>query len=152
MLIGETRGEVSMAMPVTSSLPEGLGIVPIVLHKRRRKEGQSRRKRVCHSSLVMYNCAQRRAAPSTEEVSLCVGKTANLTYRMEYLPFPHLYRLMSRNIPVNSPLSVWKRPATQFGRCEAPPLHPVHRSELLPAAAFSEFHRPSAFSCLRCVM
>lgn len=51
------KGEVSMVMPVTSSLPEGLGIVLIVLHKRRRKEGHSRRKGACHSSLVICNCA-----------------------------------------------------------------------------------------------
>lgn len=150
------KGEVSMVMPVTSSLPEGLGIVPIVLQRRRRKEGQSRRKRVCHSSLVMYNCAVVYKCPTRSlsigrESESLRGKTGNLTYRMEYLPFPHLYRLMSHNIPVNPPLSVWKRPATQFGRCEPLPLHPVHQSELLPAVAFSEFHRPSA-SCLPCVM
>lgn len=80
------KGEVSMVMPVTSSLPEGPAIVPIVLHKRRRKEGQSRRKRACHSSPVIYNCAvvdkcltqslsiYRESESKCSSFCLCVGK------------------------------------------------------------------------------
>lgn len=56
MLIGENKGEVSMAIPVTSSLPVALAIVPIVLQESRREEGQSGRKRARRSSLVMYDC------------------------------------------------------------------------------------------------
>lgn len=133
------KGEVSMVMPVTSSLPEGLGIVPIVLHKRRRKEGQSRRKRAlsqlaCDIQLcsgVQMSHAEPLHPQRKWEQMLClclsVGKTGNLTYQVDYLP--HLFDWCHANILVNSPLSVWKKGATRFGRCESLPSHHVDQSE-----------------------
>lgn len=147
------KGEVSMVMPVTSSLPEGLGIVPIVLHKRRRKEGQSRRKSACHSSPVIYNCAvvykcltqslsiYREKWEQMLSLCLCVGKL--VTWRTRWI-ISHTFSTDVTQHSGELSAKCLEKGATRFGRCESLPSHPVDQSELLPAGYRSDLLRVSS--------